>query len=283
MEIQLQRLGGLIASCWERAEAATIRVVEEKYFDPPEEFITFLFASELRFVVGEESRARAFEHAFLEDLRFQFPNLAAEAIESMRGLIARVNLHSRWHEGLLSASDLGVVVTRPSVHGNPGSLQVQVFRERSRGLLVQAKLNSRNGEGRLRWGPLTENQEDLLPKHLNHCALLFYQLEGLNRSQLAPFRWQLCHGFDIFEIKGWLCSGTLPRAVTSREIIRGLSAGIVGTDSVDIIEQIVDPLSSRPSAIEIKVFWAGGDGPPERVLLARSVKAKVHQVVKVAR
>jgi hypothetical protein len=100
-------------------------------------------------------------------------------------LIARVNLHSRRHEGLHSASDLGVIVTRPTVHGHPGSLQIRLLRDCSRGLIAQAKLNSRNGGGRLTWGRLTENQEKLLPTHLDYCALLLYKLEGHSRNKLA--------------------------------------------------------------------------------------------------
>ncbi len=280
MEIRLQKLGDLIASCWERAEAATARTVEEKYFDPPEEFITFLFASELRFIVREASGANAFEHAFMDDLRHQFPHLG-DALKSRGGLLARVNLHSRRHEGLLSASDLGVVVTRPALYGHPGSLQIQVLRERSRGLIAQAKLNKRTKESGLKWGPLKNNQEDLLPDHLDYCALLIYQLEGAHRSKLAPFRWQLCRGFSVPDLKSWLRSGILPEELSSRDIIGALSAGTVGVDSAEIIEKIVDPRSSRFSAIEIRVFWADGDGPPERVSLVGSVKPEAQQVVKV--
>lgn len=282
MEIRLQKLGDLIASCWERAEAATARAIEEKYFDPPEECITFLFASELRFVVGQASTAKAFEQAFMGDLRHQFPGLG-DALKSRGGLLARVNLHSRRHEGLLSASDLGIIVTRPSLYGHPGSLQIQVLRDKPRGLMAQAKLNGLTGKGSLRWGSLTDKQEDLLPDHLDYCALLLYQLEGAHRNKLAPFRWQLCRGFSVPDLKGWLRSGTLPKESSSRDIIRALSAGTVGTGSPEIIGKIVDPRSSRFGAIEIRVFWADGDGPPEWVSLLGSVKSEAKQVVRVVR
>jgi len=281
MEIRLHRLEDLIARCWESAETATAKAIEDKYFDPPEECITFLFACELRFAVDEASRVQEFERAFVSDLRRQFPGLPANAFDSARGLIARVNLHSRQHEGLRSASDLGVIITRPTVHGHSGSLQIRLLRDCSRGLIAQAKLNSRNGSGRLRWGPLTDNQEGLLPAHLDYCALLLYRLEGHSRNKLAPFRWQPCRGFTVPEIKSWLRSGAVPKEVASGDIIRGLSGGKLGTDCSALIERFIDPSASRPNAIEVRIFWPDGEGPPERVTFARRVGQKTEQLVKV--
>jgi hypothetical protein len=281
MEIRLHRLENLIATCWESAETATAKAIEDKYFDPPEECITFLFCCELRFAVDEASRGREFERAFVSDLHRQFRSLPANAFDSARGLIARVNLHSRRHEGLLSAADLGVIVTKPTVHGHPGSPQIRLLRDCSRGLIAQAKLNSRNGGGRLKWGPLTDNQEELLPAHLDYCALLLYRLEGQNRNKLAPFRWQSCRGFTVPEIKSWLRLGAVPKEVASGDIIRGLSGGKLGTNSSALIERFIDPSSSRPSAIEVRIFWPDGEGPPEHVTLARKVGQKTEQLVKV--
>lgn len=281
-EIHLQNLGQVIAKCWAHAEEATAKAIREKYFDPPEEFITFLFAGELRVAVEGANKRRDFEQAFMADLWSQFPDLADNALDIGRGLIARVNFHNRQHEGRRSGSDLGVVVTRPSVHGLPGSNQVIVWRDCSRGLLAQAKLNLR-GKGKtgyLKWRQLKRTQEQLIGKHQEYYALLLYKLEGVARSTLAPFSWQLCRACSVPDIKNWLRSGTFPSEMRSSEVIQALSAGAVGTASAAIIEEVVDPSSSRSGAIEIRVFWPDGYGPPREIYLMRKAKQEAQQVVR---
>jgi len=51
-----------------------------------------------------------------------------------------VNFHSRWHEGLRSGADLGVVITRPSVREVTRPGDVVVIRDCPRALMAQAKL-----------------------------------------------------------------------------------------------------------------------------------------------
>jgi len=97
MEIELQNLGAVVANCWERAEETTRKAVAEKYFVPGEEQITFLFGGELRAADTDASNGRQFEAAFLEDLQKEFPDMAIGSLLHFNGLIARVNLHNRWH------------------------------------------------------------------------------------------------------------------------------------------------------------------------------------------
>jgi hypothetical protein len=281
MEIRLNALGQVIARCWEIAEEATTRVVAEKYHNPAEENITFLFSGELRAAVVEASSRHAFAHAFWADLHSEFPELDNHTLLQVSGLVARVNLHSRRHEGRRSASDLGVVITRPSVRGHHGSPQVEIVRAHARALMAQAKLNTRQElrDGRVRWRSLTRAQQRLLPIHQDYSALLLYRLEGTARSELAPFKWQTCRAHTIGEIKTWLRFGTFPHEMASADVIRGLSTGEVGTDAKSVIECFVDPPSSWPNVIEIHVNWPDGTGPPEHLRLQRKVEQKARQQV----
>lgn len=285
-EFQLRNLGRVIAMCWTHAEDATAKAIAEKYFDPPEECITFLFTGELRAAVERASRHRQFEQAFMADLQNQlFPGLAENALGISRGLIARVNFHSRQNEGLRSGSDFGVVITRPSVHGLPGSYKISLERDRSRGLMVQAKLNLRGKEesSRLKWRALKKKQEEVLLDHCDYYALLLYRLGGIARSALAPFSWQLCRGYSVPEIKNWLRSGKFPHEMRSADVVKALSAGAVGSSSAEIIGELIDPLSSRPNAIEVRVFWPDSDGPPKDIYLKHKVEQKAERFVRVRR
>jgi hypothetical protein len=181
--------------------------------------------------------------------------------------ISKVNFHNRWHEGRRSGADFGVVVTRPSFLdvGWPG--EVSIVRDQARALLAQAKLGKGQPQkdGILQWGQLTMPQEQLIPTHQGYYALLLYRLTAGNA--LAPFRWQLCEGCTVDEIKGWLRSGIFPNEISSGHIINALSAGSIGTDSGPVIDSFADPPASRNNAIEIRVFWPDGTGPHDRVSL----------------
>jgi hypothetical protein len=281
MEIRLNTLGQVIAKCWDVAEEATARAIAEKYPDLEEEQITFVFAGELRVSVGQASRQNAFAHAFLADLQQAFPELGLHASLQAAGLIARVNLHSRWHEGRRSGSDLGVIITQPSVRRHSGVSQVEIVRAHARALLVQAKLNKRKArrDGRMKWQSLTRPQRKILPDHTEYSALLLYRLEGSDRSKLAPFRWQPCRGHSIEDIQAWLSSGSFPKEISSADVIRSLSVGRLGTDARPVIESLVDPPSTWPTSIEIRVYWPDGEGPPEHLYLQSPVKQEAKQHV----
>jgi hypothetical protein len=285
MKIPLRNLGQLLARCWVAAEQATATAIAAKHPDPREVNITFLFAGELRAAVAEASDKKLFERAFLADLRARFPELANADLSGTRGLIARVSFHNQHHEGRRSASDLGVIITAPSVRRPAAAPRLEILRDQSSALLAQAKVGrpSPSRESRLRWGRLTDTQERLIPDHGDYYALLLYRLEGAAKNELAPFRWQPCRRYSVPDIKSWLRSGNFPSELSSTQVIDALSSGTLGTDSPAVIERIIDPSSSRHTSIEMHVFWPDGTGPDPLFTMHRNLEQRQRQVVIVQR
>jgi hypothetical protein len=128
----------LITKYWKDAEAELRSVIEKKYHDLDEEFVTKLFCCEFAFLLLQANQKKEFEHAFLADLRRAFPKAQSFQLSSYSsGLIADVSLHKR-HEEKITGGDFGLAITRPQVacHG-----QSELVRgEYCRGLLVQAKI-----------------------------------------------------------------------------------------------------------------------------------------------
>jgi len=281
MQVRLNTLGQVIAKCWVEAEEATAKAIAEKYPDPEEENITFLFAGELRAAVAHASSKNAFANAFSADLQQALPGFGRDVSSKAAGLMARVNLHSRRHEGRRSGSDLGVIITQPSVRRHSVLPQVEIVRDHARALLAQAKLNKRKArrDGRMSWRSLTRPQKKILPDHSEYSALLLYRLEGSVRSKLAPFQWQSCKGHSIEDIENWLRAGNFPKEISSAEVIRDLSIGTLGTDAGPAVESLADPPSTWPSSIEIRVFWPDGEGPPEHLYLQSVAKQVAKQYV----
>ncbi len=269
MPFRLREVGRAIAACWVSAEASTKQEIAEKYPRPSEENITFLFSGQLRCVVEEASKAGRFNGAFLRDMREHFPSLSDDILRRCSGLIARVNFHTRSHEGRLSAADLGVAITRPQVE-RISETEFRVLRDKARALLVQAKLGrySPGQSGRLKWGDLSPPQQKLIPGLEAYYALLLYRFELEN--QLARFGWQLCQGSNVDDINLWLRNDTFPSEANSPKIIHGLTMGTLRTDSRTVIENLIDPSSSKATAIEIRIFWPDGKGPPPGALRLRN-------------
>jgi hypothetical protein len=267
-EIKLKTLGRLIERCWNCAEVKTAESVIEKYHAPNEEQLTFLFASELRTQVADASSTHKVEKAFLEDLNASIPNLDVDAAR-FRGLLARVNFHGRQHEGRRSASDLGIVISRPVIRYEPYGMRVEVRLDHAIGLLAQAKLGraANPAESIHDWGHLTDSQERLLPKLRGYYSLLLYRLSGQN--DLKPFKWQLCSGHTVREVKGWLASGTFPQETSSSDTIQKLFAGSIGTKDAAVIRTIINASSSDGRFIDIQIFWPDDAAPPPSVNLSR--------------
>src|ERR1041384_6049044 len=87
----------VIIKCWEDAETELLKVIEKKYRDVDEEIVTVLFYGELSYLLREASQRKAFERAFLDDLRRAFPRLRSSRLLSVysENLIADVSLHRR--------------------------------------------------------------------------------------------------------------------------------------------------------------------------------------------
>jgi hypothetical protein len=211
----LQNVGQLIARCWIEAEEETSKVVNEKYWSPGEEDITFIFAGELRSKLKKVSDGGAVEDAFIRDLEESIPfhrfPLDPNLVRLSRGLIARVNFHNRAHEGRKSAADLGIAIRRPLVRFEPYSMQVETDPEHATGLLAQAKLGLRQQKVPThKWGKLTDQQVALFPKRRGYSSLLLYRLAGRGANELKHFRWQFCKRLHSAASQEMVAFGLVP-------------------------------------------------------------------------
>ena len=255
--------------CWDSAESSLRILVAQKHPSPPEELITALFAGEFRTKVAKASSNGEVERAFLADLQRAIPDLRLDIAQRASGLVARVNLHNRWHEGKVSAADLGVVVTRPIVDLAFGGNRVEFHRNHATGLLAQAKLGLRakRAKGGRIWDRLTSQQERLYPKRRRYYSLLLYRLNGPKANELEAFRWQLCSEFALKKVKKWLLSDVFPGEISSPELLAKLFARTIGTDNPKVIETIIDPNASDVHSIDLQIFWPDDGGPPPCVEL----------------
>jgi len=267
MDVRLTVLGQLMARCWETAEENLRTLVAQKHPSPSEEQVTLLFAGELRTAVAKASSARQVENAFLTDLRRSIPRLDPDVARRVNGLVARVNLHDRWHEGNVSAADLGIVVRRPIVRLASGGRRVEFRRNHGTGLLAQAKLarSARAGCDGHKWDSLTDAQARLFPKRREYYSLLLYRVNGAKADELAPFGWQLCSGHNLRQVKKWLRLNAFPEEIASSAVLTKLFARQIGTEDPKVIEKIIDPAASDIHCIDLHIFWPGDKGPPPSV------------------
>ena len=123
----------LITKYWKEAEAELRSIIEKKYHDLDEEFVTKLFFCDFAFLLSQANQKKEFEHAFLADLGRAFPKAQSFRLSSFSAnLIADVSLHKR-HEEKITGGDFGLTITRPQVACQGQSL---VRSEYCRGLLV---------------------------------------------------------------------------------------------------------------------------------------------------
>lgn len=264
LEVKLTNVGRLIAQCWRDSEASARELVARKYLAPAEEYLTSLFAGEFRAAVAHVSAVREVDKAFLTDLRRAVPRLDSRIARRVSGLVARVNLHNRWHEGHLSGADLGLIIKRPVVRLLRSGVRIEFRRDNATGLLAQAKrgLHEGSANGKSTWDDLTKAQERLYPKRRDYYSLLLYRLSGEKLSDLGPFGWQLCKQYTVKRVKQWLKSDKFPDETSSSDVLERLFARIIGTEDPKIIETIVDPAASDFRSIELQISWPDGAGPP---------------------
>lgn len=240
----------VISKCWIESEKQLRYSIKKKHQDSDEDFITRLFHDEFKESLNKDSETKKIETAFLIDLRDALPELAysGELTNVSSGLIASSTLHPIEIEKK-TGGDLGLSINRPNVvltSQGYSKLQVDFYR---RGLLCQAKVKRRNG----RWGRLTDNQEKVLADRLSYLSLLLYEYVDSKRTNLMPFKWQLCNFFSVTEIKNWLGSDGFPSLSKSDEIINLLGNNEIGTDDISEIEKFICP-ETRPS-LEINIWW----------------------------
>lgn len=271
MEVILTALTKVVQNCWTEAEEKTREAVG-RYFGPSEETLTFLFARELGISVEHASQTRKVERAFLDDLRKSIFGIPDLTVERAAGLIARVNFHTRYHEGNLSAADLGLVIRRPFVTKNATSLKIELREDHATGLLAQAKLGTpaKTKPNSYTWGYFTDNQQDLYSKRCDYYSLLLYRLAGDKKGDLKPFMWQLCHGYDLDTAQQWLSSDDFPNERPSSVILKDLFAGKIGTTKLLGLKDIIDPGSPGSCTIEIQIFWPDHKKPPKSIYVKQS-------------
>lgn len=261
----------LIVDCWVKAEEKMLVLIEKKYWDGNEEFITELFHGELRESLEEVSKKKEFENAFLSDIKAQFEKWGyginfSEIKKFADGIEARNIRHTRYIEGK-TGGDFGLLVTRPSVTYEPSISnfntfnsnikKIQIDAEYRCGLLCQAKLkNQRN-----KWGTLTTKQKKVLPERIDYLSLVLYEYLDEDRRNLDSFHWQLCkEAKKIENIQDWLKLGNFPNKVISAEIIKDLCNGKIGTDNSEFIDNYISPEVKK--SFEIKIGWPPGQQPP---------------------
>ena len=268
MVIDLNNLNKLVARCWVSAEFGTKNLIARKYPAPSEEFITSLFAGELREQVAGASTNGRVAEAFFTDLRNSISGFNFSAEWGLRGLVASVNFHDRPHEGKRSGSDIGIAIRRPIVN-LIGSTRIELSQNNASGLLGQAKLGSpKKRKATFKWGNLTKNQKRLYPDHCGYYSLLLYRLSGEKIDQLAPFGWQLCKEYSLNDVMGWLRSDKFPEEEASPEIIQSLFERKIGTEDPEVIRTIIDPEETGVSGIQtidLRIDWPDDAPPPPSI------------------
>ena len=273
MEIRLKALGQLITQCWNEAEGEASKSIAAKYFGPNEEQVTFLFASELRAAIERVSNNGLVAQAFISDLRESVPELRYRTDSRLGGLLARVNFHNPQHEGRRSASDLGISIRRPLVSVDSSHQRIEIRSDHGTGLLAQAKLGIfKEGIEKFRWNGFTKPQQRLFPERSSYYSLLLYRLSGKRRDELKRFGWQLCSDHCLEEAKAWLRTDRFPTEVSSSELLARLFMRSVGTDSAEVIRNIIDPEVPTTQVIELRIFWPKGAEPPPSVMIEQATR-----------
>lgn len=109
----------LLCTCWNDAETALQKDIENNSPDIDEELITHLFQIKLTEKLRTVSDNRAIENAFLKDLKAFFSKLnygnKLDFARIARGLVADVTWHRRNTEKL-TGGDLGILIIRPQIY-----------------------------------------------------------------------------------------------------------------------------------------------------------------------
>jgi len=264
LEVKLNKLAQVIAGCWVEGESRLAELIAQKHPNASEELITDLLAGELRTSIARASDTHRIEHAFLEDIDSQIPNLNFSDARRFGGLVATVTPHTKSHEGRVSAADLGIVILRPQVWLNGwGNETIECSRDHATGLLAQAKLGHHKKRRKgYSWNSLQKNQEDLFPVRCDYYSLLLYRLKGKMLTEFQPLCWQLCRDHAVEDVKQWLRSDLFPEEQPSSTLLKQLFEGKIGTPDPNIIQSVIAPNTGDFRAIEIRIFWPDGSGPP---------------------
>jgi hypothetical protein len=271
-EVRLGNLEALVLECWTNAENETALQIAQEHIRPGEENVTFLFSGKLRKTIKAASQNGGIAQAFLRDMRSGISASGVDILNRFGGLTARVNFHNRQHEGGKSGADLGIIVSRPLVSVRRTVGRIETTPDGATGLLAQAKLGRRLDPSKTeyRWDGLTDRQVKLFRYRRDYSSLLLYRVDGQKQNQLRPFGWQLCKGYKPSDAQAWLDTDSFPKELSSSEIMRGLFNRTIGTDDPKAIKTIIDPTSTDAEAIEVKIAWPKGEGPPPSIYLPQT-------------
>jgi hypothetical protein len=265
-EISLTFTAKTLAKCWTDAEKRIRLLVQDKYWAPSEEDLTFLLRGELRAVIREASKRKDFERAFEKDLQ-NCPEIVTTNLRAVvTGLMGSVSFHGRYHEGHESAADLAIVIRRPKVTLQPGK-GAYIFKDYPRALLVQAKLGRPKPmpSGGVVWQPLTKHQADRIPLASHHYALLLYRWSDPDGEQLEPIKWKPCANFDTTQISNWLATNKFDGEQDSKSIIEGIALGKLGTADKEVIRSADPGVEGGCRALHIRLHWPDGHSPPATI------------------
>jgi hypothetical protein len=151
-----------------------------------------------------------------------------------------------------------------------------------RGLLCQAKIKRRPSCSRgSYWGGFKENQRKRLIDRMGYLALLLYEYQDAQRTNLLPFRWQVCRGKSMDDVEGWLRGDSFPDLSTSEKIIQLLGDDKIGTGDKGIIDKLIAPLGVRDTLI-VRIGWPSDQGPTRYALLQQMFQERNQTHIKHA-
>ena len=262
------------------AETITREHIKLYYHDANEEFITFALYCHIQQKLGEASRGKRIEKAFVEDLKAAFRNrrifinweLQRKLNERAMGLVADIVLHNRRQEGK-TGGDFGLIVVRPQIIGDNDSTDIK--RGHSSGLLCQAKLRNEKGK----WGSFTDNQKEVLPECLDYTSLVLYSFVDNARSELNPLAWKLCKGNSFSEVEKLLNKSKVDGTRDTADIVKRLGRSEIGTDNQALIDKYISPSSQHH--LEIRIDWPEDSEPKKPTEIKIQHKQKTQSTVHI--
>lgn len=259
--VQLNNTLDVISDSCEAAERAVRLQIEQKHQGADEEFITRLLHGELKFGLKSATEAGDVSRAFQTDLTTTLGSVAD--FHTLQRLSADAYADSRFHKRSVESTtggDFGLLVVRPSIEFTGHSIAITMAKQ---GLLCQAKL--RHDET---WGTLTAKQQKVLKHRTDFVSLVLYSYADEHLTHLNAIEWQPCNGSTIRKMGNWLKKGSFPSKLSSRDVIRSLRSGQLGTGNQILINEVI--AASNIPVIVITIDWPDDHRPDQEIQVVRS-------------